>query len=91
MSDPSHLEIRCRQGGESFSLGQTRSLKKWLQERHVPPWLRDRLPLIFLDDELVAVAGLPGWQIPGLTSSDYEVSGDQLGWLFDFEVDDRYI
>jgi len=91
VSDPSHLEIRCRQGGESFSLGQTRSLKKWLQERHVPPWLRDRLPLIFLDDELVAVAGLPGWQIPGLTSSDYEVSGDQLGWLFDFEVDDRYI
>ena len=91
VSDPRRLEIRGRQGGESFSLGRTRSLKKWLQEHHVPPWLRDRLPLIYLEDELVAVAGLPGWQIPGLTSSRYEATGDQLGWIFDFEVDDRYI
>ena len=57
----------------------------------MPPWLRDRLPLIYLEDELVAVAGLPGWQIPGLTSSHYEATGDQLGWVFEFEVDDRYI
>jgi tRNA(Ile)-lysidine synthase len=35
----------------------SRVLKKVLQELNIPPWQRKRLPFIFFDNELVAVAG----------------------------------
>jgi tRNA(Ile)-lysidine synthase len=35
----------------------SRSLKKVLQELSIPPWQRKRLPFIFYDNELVAIAG----------------------------------
>ncbi|WP_095210472.1 tRNA lysidine(34) synthetase TilS [Endozoicomonas ascidiicola] len=35
-----------------------KTLKRWLQEYKVPPWIRDYVPLIFHDDQLVAAAGL---------------------------------
>lgn len=54
------LEIRFRRGGERIMLAGRRhshSLKKLLQERGVPPWLRERLPLIYAGERLVAVLG----------------------------------
>lgn len=52
------VNLRTRLGGETFYWhGQTKALKKLLQQWHVPPWLRDTLPLIYIDDELVAVFG----------------------------------
>jgi tRNA(Ile)-lysidine synthase len=53
--------IRFRQGGERCrpaGRGHRHALKKLLQEAAVPPWLRDRIPLLYLDDELVAVPGV---------------------------------
>ncbi len=55
------VTVRWRRGGERCrpadrDHGQT--LKRLFQERRVPPWLRDRLPLIYLDDQLAAVADL---------------------------------
>jgi tRNA(Ile)-lysidine synthase len=29
-----------------------------LQEHHVPPWQRERLPLLYCGDELVSVVGV---------------------------------
>ncbi len=55
------LRLAVRQGGEQFQLaGQphTRKLKKLLQEEGIVPWMRERLPLIYADDELVAVGDL---------------------------------
>ena len=55
------LELRPRAGGEEIKpAGQahTRKLKKLLQEEGVVPWMRDRLPLVFSGDRLVAVADL---------------------------------
>jgi tRNA(Ile)-lysidine synthase len=43
---------RCRNAPPAGS----RSLKKVLQENAVPPWLRDRVPLVFVDQELLAIA-----------------------------------
>lgn len=54
------VEVRFRRGGERcIPLGQTRHrpLKKLFQEWAVPPWLRDRIPLVFLDGQLAAVPG----------------------------------
>lgn len=52
------LVIKFRQGGEIFNWhGQSKQLKKLLQEWGVPPWLRDRVPLVYVDDQLAAVVG----------------------------------
>ncbi len=45
---------RCRPRGRSGS----NSLKKLLQEHGVPPWWRDRVPLLYLGEELLAVGDL---------------------------------
>lgn len=55
------ITVRFRHGGERCRpAGRARGqrLKKLLQEAGVPPWERDRLPLLYLDDELGAVVGL---------------------------------
>ncbi len=52
------LQLRYRQGGEKLSFhGQHHSLKKLFQQWEIPPWQRDRVPLLFQDDELIAVVG----------------------------------
>jgi tRNA(Ile)-lysidine synthase len=55
------LDIRFRQGGETLQpAGRTchHRLKKLLQEWGVPDWERDRVPLVYSDGALIAVAGL---------------------------------
>ena len=55
------LRIAFRRGGEAIRIrdgGPTRKLKKLLQEAGIVPWMRDRLPLLYSDDRLVAVADL---------------------------------
>ncbi|WP_299586239.1 tRNA lysidine(34) synthetase TilS [uncultured Microbulbifer sp.] len=70
--------VSYRRGGERTQprdRDRSQTLKKILQERALEPWLRDRVPLIYLGGELVAVAGLfcckagdatliepPGWR-----------------------------
>ncbi len=50
------LEIRFRQGGEQFVWhGQTKSLKKLLQTWHIPPWKRDQIPLLYINNYLACV------------------------------------
>lgn len=52
--------VRYRQGGEKIRLpGRTGSheLRKLFQEAGIPPWIRERVPLIYLDDQLAAVGG----------------------------------
>lgn len=53
------VEIRVRCGGERLRPhpgGPRRSLKKLLQEAAVPPWERDRLPLLFCGEHLAWAA-----------------------------------
>jgi tRNA(Ile)-lysidine synthase len=73
------LAVRFRVGGERFRPllhDHSRPLKKWLQDAGVLPWLRGRIPLLYHNDQLVAVGDLwisaavsglpdsePGWQI----------------------------
>lgn len=54
------LSIRFRQGGERIKpAGRNGShdLKSLFQEAGVPTWQRDRIPLLYAGDELVAVVG----------------------------------
>ncbi|GFM52262.1 tRNA(Ile)-lysidine synthase [Pseudomonas cichorii] len=56
------LQIRYRQGGEVMQVQGRghRDLKRLLNERGVPLFVRGRLPLLYRDDELLAIANLPG-------------------------------
>ena len=54
------LTIRFRQGGERLkSIGSKhhRSLKNLFQEADVPPWERDRIPLLYYQNKLISVLG----------------------------------
>lgn len=52
-----------------------RSLKKLFQDLDVPPWLRERVPLLFIDGELAAIGDY-------VVSSDFATTGPgiQLHW-----------
>jgi len=70
------LTIRLRQGGERFQpLGRQHSqlLKKLLQEKSCPPWERQRLPLLYAGDQLVAVPYV------GLAFG-HTVASHRMGW-----------
>ena len=58
--------LRCKPLGRAH--GQ--SLKKLLQEYRLEPWLRDRVPLIYLDDTLIAVGDLWRCAHPALDDGD---------------------
>ena len=64
------LRLDVRQGGEKFRVdGQrhTKTLKKLLQEDGIVPWMRDRVPLVYSGDQLVAVGDL--WIADGAAAS----------------------
>ncbi|HLD09023.1 MAG TPA: tRNA lysidine(34) synthetase TilS [Methylophilaceae bacterium] len=55
------LRIAHRTGGERFKpdlAKPTRTLKHLLQEADMPPWQRERLPLVYCDDVLAVVPGI---------------------------------
>ena len=79
------LEICFRKGGEKAkpSGRKTRSLKKILQDYHVPPWLRDKVPLVYQEGELMAVGDLficEDWRLkklPGIDKKIYRIQWDR--------------
>ena len=75
------VEVRFRQGGEQMRLcGRegTHALKKLFQESGVPPWQRERIPLIYIEGELAAVAGL--W-----VACDFAAQDDEPGWRLEWQ------
>ena len=52
------VTVRSRRGGELIRLGEPafhKAVKKLLQESGVPPWRRDAIPLLYVDERLAAV------------------------------------
>ena len=71
------VEVRYRAGGEKIRLpgrNCTHKLKKLFQEAGTPPWLRERTPLIYLDDRLAMVAGL--W-----TAAEFLAATNEPSWI----------
>lgn len=72
------VTVRVRQGGEKFVVQENRprrSLKNLFQEHGIPPWERNRLPLLYCGETLIWIPGigidpryrserglLPGWE-----------------------------
>lgn len=75
--ESSRISIRCRQGGESLKVAGRlghKKLKKLLYENKIFPWVRNIIPLIYLDGQLVAVADL--W-----VDENYLVMEGEKGYL----------
>jgi tRNA(Ile)-lysidine synthase len=73
--------VRYRQGGERFRPDcrrPTRTLKNLLQETGIPPWQRQRLPLLFSGERLVFVPGI------GI-DCDYQAGPDEEGVAVSWE------
>lgn len=71
------LTIHYRNGGERIMLSgqhQHKSLKHLFQQWQVPPWQRDRIPLLFCDDVLIAVVGYA-------FAEGYEAKADEIGFI----------
>jgi len=70
---PVTLRMRC--GGELLRPhpnAAMRTLKNLLQEHRVPPWRRDRLPLLFCGGELVCVFGVA-------IAAEYQATAEEAG------------
>lgn len=68
------VTLRLRLGGEALrpaAQSATRSLKNLLQEQGVPPWLRNRLPLLYCGEQLVCVAGV--------VAAEFQANADEAG------------
>lgn len=68
------VSVRSRRGGELIKLGEPafhKAVKKLLQEAAVPPWQRDRVPLLYVEDRLIAV-----WNIA--VATDYRTPDAHL-------------
>lgn len=71
------LRIKNREGGERFQpeLGRpSRGLKVMLQTHEMPPWLREQLPLIFMDEKLVLIPNIA-------VDAHLKANADEMGLL----------
>ncbi len=74
------LTVSFRRGGERFHPAgrkHSQSLKKLFQEAAIPPWERELIPLLYWQDNLLAVADI--W-----LAKEFAVSSDSNGWLIAF-------
>jgi tRNA(Ile)-lysidine synthase len=79
------LYIGFRQGGERIRparRGHEHELKKLFQEAAVPPWQRERTPILYQGDQVVAVAGLC---VAESFQADEGQQGLLLHWHKDFD------
>ncbi|MGI9290394.1 MAG: tRNA lysidine(34) synthetase TilS [Gammaproteobacteria bacterium] len=74
------LQVRFRRGGESLRPGSeaaTRKLKKLLQENDIFPWMRCHIPLVYRDEQLLAVGDL--WTDAAAMAAEGE-AGKRITW-----------
>jgi tRNA(Ile)-lysidine synthase len=87
MLDNKPLHVGFWRGGERFQpVGRAHSqtLKKLFQAAGVPPWERDRLPLLYVDDTLAAVGEL--W-----ISAQFAARADEKGLIFTWQKDSPFV
>jgi tRNA(Ile)-lysidine synthase len=77
LRDKTPLMVRLRAGGERLQPDPRRprrTLKNLFQEAGVPPWQRERLPLLFCGEDLIWAPGL------GIEAR-FRAAGQSAGWL----------
>ena len=70
------INVRFRHGGEEIApVGrkETHKLKTMYQQEGIPPWERDRIPLLYINNELASVTGY--W-----IDRKYHADDNEQGW-----------
>lgn len=83
------LSVRFRSGGERCQpqgRQHSQSLKKLLQECEIPPWVRNRTPLIYKNSELVAVGDF--WINTGFAVEEEKEKGFVVDCYYDLQCDE---
>jgi len=76
------VQVRWREGGERCHPAgreHSQSLKKLLQEYGVAPWLRSRVPLLYVDEQLAGVADL--W-----ICKDFLAAANEVGYRCQWQL-----
>jgi len=74
---PDRATVRLRVGGEQLrpvAPGPARTLKNLLREAGIAPWLRQRLPLVYVDGRLA-------WAAEIGVDAAFQAGPDETGWL----------
>lgn len=80
-ADVGALTVRFRRGGERLRLpgrAHDTEITTWLQALGVPPWVRDRLPLIYAGGRL---AGVADWLVCEGFAADPGADSRRLRWV----------
>ena len=72
-------------------MGKNRDIKNIFQESRVPSWLRDRIPLIYAGNELVAIAAVPDWHIPMKVADGWVAGTEEEGFDVSLSLADRVL
>lgn len=81
-TDVQQVSVRYRQGGETLRLPGRKchhSLKKLFQDWGIPPWQRDRVPLVYVGEKLAAIVGF-------FISEELEARGDEEGYKLMLDI-----
>ncbi|PCH85959.1 MAG: tRNA lysidine(34) synthetase TilS [Piscirickettsiaceae bacterium] len=82
------ITVKYRDGGETIKIAGrqgTKALKKLFNERRVPPWVRERVPLIYINGRLAAVGEY--WIEAAFLAKDNEAAY-QIKWQHpEFRID----
>ena len=76
------LSIQFRAGGERikpYANRPSKPLKKWMQEMNMPPWFRERLPMVFVDRQLVLVPSLG-------VQAEWQAQADEMGLTVEWQT-----
>lgn len=79
--------VRYRSGGETIrpeNTSQTKTVKQLFQEKSVLPWMRDRIPLVFIDGELAVIPGI-------CIDERYSATVDEPSWDIHWTASERVI
>ena len=75
-----NLLLRTRRAGDRFRpkgmKGQSRKLKDWMIDRKIPRALRERIPLLCADGEVIAICCHATWHVADLSRID--IGGDDV-------------
>ncbi len=71
---PAQLRLRTRRPGDRFKPkgmnGHSRKLKDWMIDRKIPREIRDQIPLLCADDQIIAICLGETWHLADLSQFD---------------------
>lgn len=66
--------------GQKYLKGQNTKILDRLRAAKVPPWVRQRLPLLMFNGEVIAIPALPEWGLKQAVAEGFAAAKNSAGW-----------